>query len=1304
VVYFQIYHPIFTNVGVFYLYIQKKTNKKNKQKKTNKNKKMKKILLMLVILLSTISTQARKFYFSTSGSDSYTTTQAQNSATPWKTLVKLNAFADNGAAAGDTFLFKRGDVFANGANQRGSVKWYGNSEGYTCATGTAQNPIVFTYYGDMNLERPNFLFPFPSSVSNTDRYNMIFKNVSYFVFDGLQFNDIRFPVLDKRTSCYTATGLMFGESMSSGVDHFTVKNCNFTNIGYGILANGSDFLIDNNTFTNFKSVGDTLGTFDIGADALQISGKKYRITNNYISGSWAYANPYNSSSNGLLGGALETINDFDSSFIAYNTFIDNSGGMEFGQNAGTQYGPNDDTFAYNFFINNSNVSYVNTTGTFRCAAARLHFWNNVIIENEKSRFTGRNNGGDALGNGQTYTSSGFIYWPPLPPSKSTYTPDSLNYYSSWRTFDCGDQLQGNVGDTLYDIKNNIIWNTNGLQLKSSVARRPRDFYQNNIYHIKGSYQQSTNLGDGAVLSSGEKIINTDLFRDTSNAFPQNWDFHIISDSSYAYVSRYVNVGLTRDYAGNLVSATPTIGVYQYTAPSSSDLQATSTYSTVLCNGGNSTVTVTATGGTPPYTGVGTFTRTSGAYVYTVTDATQATSTTSGVISQPSAVSGTVNWINGLSTTITASVTASGGTSPYTYSINATGLKILNQVSSTFTGVPYGSGTITITDANSCQYTTSYTINNVGLPTGRTFYVSNSGSDSYTTTQAQNPSTPWATLSKVQSSLSTFTSGDRILFAKGSKFTGTLNMYGKTNLYFGSYGSGNKPLFWGTGANIVGLVTLTTCSNITFDGWNISDTTISITDRTVQAKIQNVFIIQTSSQTNTVKNCTMDRMGYGVYVTSSSRGQTIDGNDIGNLRMIRNTPTSVNADDDYGGVPVQISSSNNTVTNNYFHDCYAVSYDYGYDGGGVEFFEEGDTVNNNIIMYNTFYDCNGIVEFGSNNDNIANFLQSNNVIAYNKIINSSSLVYINNSGQYKTDVRNLQFYNNVILQTVTSRTGEANIIAMATSQATEGIIVIKNNIFQISNGASVARSGQWTAGQLTHTNNIYKLSGGSVANFTLDETERGSTGNTWTDTSNVNPLYWNYNLLPSSSYAIGNGVNVGLTRDFGGNTVGSTPSIGIYNSADSTPCSFTYGAWTNCINGTQTRTYTKTPAVCTGTPDSLSRSCVTPTCSFTYSAWSTCTNGTQTRTYTKTPTGCVGSPDSLSRSCTVPVVISKFSYSSKDKRISITCNVSGTMIIKKGTAIVRTVNYAAKGTTVSVSGLATGTYTASTYGSTITFKR
>ena len=44
----------------------------------------------------------------------------------------------------------------------------------------------------------------------------------------------------------------------------------------------------------------------------------------------------------------------------------------------------------------------------------------------------------------------------------------------------------------------------------------------------------------------------------------------------------------------------------------------------------------------------------------------------------------------------------------------------------------------------------------------------------------------------------------------------------------------------------------------------------------------------------------------------------------------------------------------------------------------------------------------------------------------------------------------------------------------------------------------------------------------------------------------------------------------------------------------------------------------------------------PTCTFSYGAWSACTNGQQTRFAQSSPTGCTGTPpaDSLSRSCTV----------------------------------------------------------------------
>jgi len=636
---------------------------------------------------------------------------------------------------------------------------------------------------------------------------------------------------------------------------------------------------------------------------------------------------------------------------------------------------------------------------------------------------------------------------------------------------------------------------------------------------------------------------------------------------------------------------------------------------------------------------------------------------------------------------------------------------------------------------------------------RKFYVSESGSDSYTVTQAQNPATPWKTLSKVGSNVTT---GDSALFAKGSKFTGTLSLQSKSNIYFGVYGTGADPLFWGTGSQVTGLITLRSCTNLTFYGWNISDTTISFTDRTVQAKIQYVFLLYNTSTGIVIRKCTMDRMGYGAYITPLSNGNTMDSCNIGNLRMIRNTP---GGDDDYGGVPIQLSSKNNIVSNNYFHDCYSVSYDYGYDGGGVEFFEEGDSVKGNVIKYNTFYDCNGTFEFGSNNDGVPNNPQADNIIAYNKIINSSSLVYINNNGQYKTKVTNLQFYNNVIVQTVVSRTGDLNMIAMATSDATAGIVVIKNNIFQISNGSAVTRSGQWTGSNLTHTNNIYKLSGGSITNFTLSGTEIATSGTIWLNTSDANPINWDYNITASSP-ASNAGVYVGITRDFNNQVVSNPPDAGILEFAGATPpaaptvtgvspTSGSYGqvvtlTGTNFLNATSVVLVTGVTAAVPftivsattitvtmnlsasqyinagsggifvvttpsgintlGSPTFAYNPPVTPSCTFVYGAWGTCNSSVETRSYLTSPSGCAGVPptDSISRACTAPIV-SSLVFSPTNINLSLSVNVPGTLSITNSLGqIVLTSNYPSGLNFFDVSTLTPGNYTATTYGTSVGF--
>lgn len=120
-----------------------------------------------------------------------------------------------------------------------------------------------------------------------------------------------------------------------------------------------------------------------------------------------------------------------------------------------------------------------------------------------------------------------------------------------------------------------------------------------------------------------------------------------------------------------------------------------------CFGGSVNIVVNASGGTPPYSGTGTFSATAGPHTYTVTDANNCSKQLNVTVTQPtqltaSATNDTIPCTGGNATVV---VTANGGTAPYT----GTG---------TFTLTTPGSYTYTITDANNCSTTATATVSSV----------------------------------------------------------------------------------------------------------------------------------------------------------------------------------------------------------------------------------------------------------------------------------------------------------------------------------------------------------------------------------------------------------------------------------------------------------------------------------------------------------------------------------------------------------------------------------------------------------------
>src|SRR5204862_305529 len=139
-------------------------------------------------------------------------------------------------------------------------------------------------------------------------------------------------------------------------------------------------------------------------------------------------------------------------------------------------------------------------------------------------------------------------------------------------------------------------------------------------------------------------------------------------------------GGTAPYTGT-GTFTVSAGSYSYTvrdAHSCSDITtgnitepaavvADSTHGAIACNGGTTTVTVSASGGTAPYTGTGTFTVSAGTYSYTVRDAHSCSDITTGNITEPAAVvaDSTHGAIACTGGPYTAPLRSSGGTAPYT---------------------------------------------------------------------------------------------------------------------------------------------------------------------------------------------------------------------------------------------------------------------------------------------------------------------------------------------------------------------------------------------------------------------------------------------------------------------------------------------------------------------------------------------------------------------------------------------------------------------------------------------------------------
>jgi len=304
---------------------------------------------------------------------------------------------------------------------------------------------------------------------------------------------------------------------------------------------------------------------------------------------------------------------------------------------------------------------------------------------------------------------------------------NLTVASAQTNASCGQQGSASVTATSGTGPYTYSWNPSG-QLTQTATGLTAGTYTVTVTDNTGCTSTKT-----FAITSGGGTINTSITAQTNvSCFGGNNGNATASASggtgpyTYSWNNGQTAANVTGLTAGTYTVATNDInGCTQTVTVTITQpallTAAISCFTDVSCNGGsNGSATVTGAGGTSGYTYLWSNAQTAanatglaqGNYTVTITDNKGCTATTTLTIAQPAALtltSGTTfaicNGSNG-----TASVTALGGTSSYTYLWSAG-----SQATVTATGLSAGSYSVLVTDSKGCTQTSSATVTNNGAP-------------------------------------------------------------------------------------------------------------------------------------------------------------------------------------------------------------------------------------------------------------------------------------------------------------------------------------------------------------------------------------------------------------------------------------------------------------------------------------------------------------------------------------------------------------------------------------------------------------
>lgn len=279
------------------------------------------------------------YYVAINGNDSYTNALAQNTATPWKTIAKVNTVV---FVPGDTICFRRGD------------EWTGQLN--ISRSGTQAKPILFTAYGigaNPSIKNPGVVYGAGINIT-----------ADWIIVENFLLHDV----------------MEAGINLRSGADYNIIRNNEATKVGIGVAISGKHNLITHNYAHDLVMVvNDPGGDNDFGAVGIWLYASNNEVSYNKMLNCIAPSYDYVTD-----GGMVEYYGDVDSSYVHHNWGEHCNGAFEVGGNGQTL---TDNIVAYNVSINNIVSGGFHNGGAFSVFFKNFRVENNVFVDTSAQAYT-----------------------------------------------------------------------------------------------------------------------------------------------------------------------------------------------------------------------------------------------------------------------------------------------------------------------------------------------------------------------------------------------------------------------------------------------------------------------------------------------------------------------------------------------------------------------------------------------------------------------------------------------------------------------------------------------------------------------------------------------------------------------------------------------------------------------------------------------------------------------------------------------------------------------------------------------------